>query len=59
MSKEIVCHCYDISKEDIEIHIKNGVKTFKELQQLTKIGNECEPCFKTSKVVFDQIIKNT
>ena len=59
MKKKIVCECFNVSKQDIEISISNGVKSLKELQYLTNIGTNCEPCFEKSKIVFEEILKKT
>ena len=59
MEKEIICGCFSVSKQDIEVSISNGVRSFKELQDLTNIGTECEPCFEKSKLVFKEIFKKT
>ena len=29
---DVVCCCFNVTKDDIKKHIENGVKTFEELQ---------------------------
>lgn len=40
----IVCQCMNVTDKDIEEQVNNGVRTWMELQQHTKIGTVCGQC---------------
>ena len=40
----IVCQCMTVSDKDIEKAVKDGVKTYEDLQKATKIGTSCGQC---------------
>lgn len=44
MPEEIICFCKNISKEAIEIAVKEGAKTLKEIKEKTTActGNQCK-----------------
>ena len=52
--QEVLCGCHGVTKQDVQNAIKNGVKTFEELQKLTAIGTDCPPCTESSKEYFQQ-----
>jgi nitrogen fixation NifU-like protein len=39
-----VCHCLGITDSDIETAVKNGARTWEDLQAATKIGTACGTC---------------
>ncbi len=41
---EIVCSCMNVTDKDIEKAVKDGVRTYEELQHKTKIGTVCGEC---------------
>jgi bacterioferritin-associated ferredoxin len=51
---EYACKCFKITKKEMKQEIKNGVSSFKELQQSTKIGSKCSSCKKKNKKRFDK-----
>jgi len=40
----VICNCLGITDKDIETAVQNGVKTWEQLQQATKIGTVCGGC---------------
>jgi len=40
----IICHCMNITDKDIEKSVKEGTKTYEDLQFKTKIGTVCGKC---------------
>jgi nitrogen fixation NifU-like protein len=40
----IVCQCLNVTDKDIENAVKDGCKSYEELQQRTKIGTACGQC---------------
>lgn len=45
----IVCHCQNITDRDIEEFVKNGGKSFEELQEKTGLGTVCGGCIEEAK----------
>ena len=41
---EIVCTCMEVTDHDIEDAVKNGARTYEDLQNRTKIGTVCGSC---------------
>lgn len=41
---EIICECIGVSDQDIMAAVKDGARTWAELQQKTKIGTGCGKC---------------
>ncbi len=41
---EIVCNCMEVTDHDIEDAVKNGARTYEDLQNATKIGTVCGKC---------------
>lgn len=40
----VVCQCLNITDKDIEEAVKDGIRTYEELQLATKIGTSCGQC---------------
>lgn len=42
--QDIICYCKNISKQKIEVAIKDGAKTLKDIQKMTGActGNQCK-----------------
>ena len=45
----VVCHCKDITDQDIEEFVKSGGKTFEELSEKTGLGTVCGGCVEETK----------
>ena len=41
---EIICECLKVTDKDIEQAVREGIKTWEELQAATKIGTDCGKC---------------
>ncbi|TYB30486.1 MAG: iron-sulfur cluster assembly scaffold protein [Candidatus Mcinerneyibacterium aminivorans] len=55
---EIVCECFNISKEDIRMEVLEGATNFSILQARTKIGTQCGKCIdKTKKLLKEYVDK--
>lgn len=48
----IICSCYDISKQDMKDSIQMGITKFKLYQNESKIGKKCSSCKKKNKERF-------
>jgi bacterioferritin-associated ferredoxin len=56
MEKEVLCCCHNVTLEDVKEQINNGVSSFAELQQITKIGTDCPPCKEQNEKLFMKLI---
>lgn len=55
---EIVCHCFDVTREDIEKAIKEkGLKTVEEVAEETQAGSGCGGCQEVIQEILDEINK--
>jgi len=41
---KVICHCLNITDKDIETAVKQGARTWEDLQNATKIGSVCGGC---------------
>jgi NAD(P)H-nitrite reductase large subunit len=53
---QIVCGCFKVTVQDLNNAIKNGAKSFKEVQAITKVGTGCGNCVESNKVLVDQLL---
>ena len=54
---KIICECLQITDEDIEHAVLEGVRSFHELQEMTKIGTSCGQCQDEAKSVMSGYIQ--
>ncbi|MGL5681763.1 MAG: (2Fe-2S)-binding protein [Marinifilaceae bacterium] len=53
---EIICHCFDVSKEEIENAIREkGLKTVEEVGEETNAGTACGGCVDQIQEILDEI----
>lgn len=58
-NNNVVCGCFNVTKEDLNNAIKNGAKSFEEVQVITKVGTGCGKCTDGVKtLVNDILLKN-
>ena len=55
---QIVCGCYKVTVQDLNNAIKNGAKTFEEVQAITKVGTGCGNCIESNKALVAQLLAN-
>lgn len=53
----IVCHCLNISEEDIRMEVLEGAKDWHTLQERTKISTVCGKCQDQAKAVLGNYVK--
>jgi NifU-like protein len=53
----IVCHCLDVTEEDIKMEVLEGVKDFDSLQKRTKVGTGCGKCIDEVKSLLNVYIE--
>lgn len=54
---KIVCECLQVTDEDIEHAVLEGVRSFHELQEMTKIGTSCGKCHEEAQAVMSGYIQ--
>jgi len=52
---DIICECNNVSVKDMKEQMKNGITTFEQLQEVTKIGLYCPPCADKSRTIFARL----
>ncbi len=53
---EIVCHCLNVTIEDIKMEVLEGVKDFGVLQERTKVGTGCGKCVTKVKEIMNNFV---
>lgn len=54
---QIVCGCFNVKAQEIVAAIKNGAKSFEEIQAITKIGTGCGGCVESNKALVTYLLK--
>ncbi len=57
MSNLFICRCKKITEYDIVHAIKNGAKTFSEVQKATGLGTGCGTCVSKASDLFEVLLK--
>lgn len=53
---EIICHCFEVSREEIENAIREkGLKTVEEVGKVTNAGTGCGGCQEQIQEILDEI----
>ncbi len=53
---EIICHCFEVSREEIENAIREkGLKTVEEVGEVTNAGTVCGGCQEQIQEILDEI----
>ena len=53
---EIICHCLEVSREEIENAIREtGLKTVEEVGEATNAGTGCGVCQEQIQEILDEI----
>ena len=54
--REIICHCFEVSREEIENAIREkGLKTGEEVGEATNAGTGCGGCQEQIQEILDEI----
>ncbi len=57
MSEVFICRCKKITEYDIVVAIKNGARTFSEVQKSTGLGTGCGTCISKATDIFEILLK--
>lgn len=53
---EIICHCFEVSRKEIENAIREkGLKTVEEVGEVTNAGTGCGGCQEQIQEILDEI----
>ncbi|BCN29047.1 (2Fe-2S)-binding protein [Anaeromicropila herbilytica] len=55
---QVVCGCLNVTVNDMVNAIKNGAKSFEEVQSITKVGTGCGQCVEANRPLVAQLLKN-
>lgn len=55
---QIVCGCFKVTAQDIVKAVKNGAKSFEEVQAVTKVGTGCGRCVEGNKALVNYLLNN-
>ncbi|CUU48229.1 (2Fe-2S)-binding protein [Clostridium beijerinckii] len=53
---QVVCGCFKVTVQDLANAIKNGAKSFEEVQAITKVGTGCGNCVESNKELVKQLL---
>ncbi|MBN7574120.1 MULTISPECIES: (2Fe-2S)-binding protein [Clostridium] len=53
---QIVCGCFKVTVQDLANAIKNGARSFEEVQAITKVGTGCGHCVASNKELVKQLL---
>ena len=53
---KVVCGCYKVTVQDLNNAVKNGAKSFEEVQEITKVGTGCGHCVESNKALVNELI---
>lgn len=54
---KVICHCLNVTDEEIKEQVADNVTTFEELQERTKIATGCGKCKDEAKQLFESYKK--
>jgi len=55
-NNKVVCGCFNVTVQDLNNAIKNGAKSFEEVQAVTKAGTGCGNCVESNKALVDELL---
>lgn len=55
--EKTVCHCLSVKIQDMKDAVKNGAKTFEEIQDATGVSTCCGRCTEYAKNVAKELIQ--
>lgn len=54
---QLVCGCFKVTAQDIANAVKNGAKSFEDVQAITKVGTGCGKCVEGNRALVDYLLK--
>jgi len=56
MDNKVVCGCFKVTQQDLNNAIKNGAKSFEEVQAVTKVGTGCGNCVENNRTLVNGLL---
>lgn len=56
-NEDVICDCFNVTVEDVKNAIKNGAKSFEEVQDATSIGTGCGGCLESNQELVAKLLK--
>ncbi|GAA0076307.1 hypothetical protein UT300005_06850 [Clostridium sp. CTA-5] len=53
---DVICTCFNVTLKDVEDAIKNGAKSFEEVQEATNIGTGCGACLENAEEIVNNLL---
>ncbi|GKX64791.1 (2Fe-2S)-binding protein [Inconstantimicrobium mannanitabidum] len=53
---EVVCNCMNVTVQDLEDAVKNGAKSFEEVQEATQVSTGCGGCEEHAREIVNQLL---
>lgn len=53
---KVVCGCYNVTVQDLKSEVKNGAKSFEDVQAITKVGTGCGHCVESNRDLVNELI---
>lgn len=54
---QIVCGCFKVTAQDIVKAVRNGAKSFEDVQAVTKVGTGCGNCVEGNRALVAYLLK--
>lgn len=54
---QVVCGCFNVTVQDLVNAVKNGAKSFEDVQAVTKVGTGCGKCIAGNKALVAQLLE--
>lgn len=58
VSSKVVCGCLNVTENDLINAVNNGASSFKEVQNITKVGTGCGKCVGSNEALVNELILN-
>lgn len=55
--EKIVCNCFDVTIGDMAEAIRNGARTFEEIQDATSVSQGCGACEEYARNVAEELLE--
>lgn len=51
-----VCGCLQVTAHDLDEAIRNGARSFEEVQEITQVGTGCGQCVESNRELVNQLL---
>lgn len=57
-SSNVICGCINVTEQDLIDAVNKGANSFKEVQDITKVGTGCGKCVGSNEALVNELILN-